>query len=352
MIETQFQLRSVPALSASPEMSRVPAPATPVVSGVAVGRTMVERLELLNRFFEALRTCTSVVELEKTTGPLVRELLGCEVATLSLNTDLDFRMQTENLLLIPVRTRDRALGTLCAARKINGSFGLEDHQLLRGLAHQVATAWDTLDTHFHGAFEALAEAIEKKDRYTGGHTKRVVHYSLCIARHLGLGREDLEKVRFSALLHDVGKIGIEDRILKKEASLSIDEWTLMQSHPQFGFDILSRIRVSRRHSSDQQIQDFQDIVDGVRYHHERWDGLGYPSKLQGEQIPLIARIVAVADTYDAMVSTRPYRKGQAPELAFQEIVRHEGAQFDPRVVRAFRTAYETDFKSKKTLVME
>jgi HD-GYP domain-containing protein (c-di-GMP phosphodiesterase class II) len=180
----------------------------------------------------------------------------------------------------------------------------------------------------------LAEAIEKKNHYTGGHTKRVVYYALCIAKYLQLTSEQLEQVRLAAVLHDVGKIGIEDKILKKNAPLDAEEWKVMQTHPQLGFDILGRV------------EGLKDVIGGARYHHERWDGKGYPVGLQGEAIPLIARIVAVADAYDAMVSTRPYRKGLDPKTAYEEILQHRGSQFDPLVVDAFVQAFKCEKMGK------
>lgn len=177
---------------------------------------------------------------------------------------------------------------------------------------------------------ALVDALEKKDRYTSGHAKRVAYYSVLLAKHLALEPDEIERIRLGALLHDVGKIGVEDRILKKNAPLDHDEWVLMQEHPELGFEIMSRF------------EGLQDVIQGMRYHHERWDGKGYPTGLAGEEIPLIARVIAVADTYDAMVSTRPYRKGLPPKVAFAEIVRHAGSQFDPRVVDAFMQAFRTE----------
>ena len=185
-----------------------------------------------------------------------------------------------------------------------------------------------LSTHIEQpAVSALVEAIEKKDRYTGGHIKRVVHYSLRIARALGLSDELLEQVRLAAVLHDVGKIAVEDRILKKTSSLDPEEWKVMQTHSEQGYELLQRL------------DGLRDVMAGVRFHHERWDGSGYPFALEGDEIPLLARIISVADTYDAMVSTRPYRKGMDPQLAFDEIVRHRGTQFDPAVVDAFVLAF-------------
>lgn len=175
---------------------------------------------------------------------------------------------------------------------------------------------------------ALAEAIEKKDRYTGGHVKRTAHYALMIARELpAVDDALLERVRLAAILHDVGKIGIEDAILRKSSALEGPEWGTMREHPRLGFEILGRV------------EGFEEVADGIRFHHERWDGQGYPQKLAGEQIPWVARLIAVADAYDAMVSNRPYRKGMSPGQAYDEIVSQSGTQFDPVMVQAFARAF-------------
>ena len=129
------------------------------------------------------------------------------------------------------------------------------------------------------------------------------------------------------MLHDLGKVEIVDEILKKTAPLDSREQLVMREHPELGFEMLGEVR------------ELGDVIDGVRFHHERWDGAGYPCGLKGEGIPLFARIIAVADTYDAMVSTRPYRKGLGPSVAYDEILKNAGTQFDPRVVIAFGSAF-------------
>jgi HD-GYP domain-containing protein (c-di-GMP phosphodiesterase class II) len=221
-------------------------------------------------------------------------------------------------------------------------FAADDRRILETLSNQVAIAiensqlYTTLKKSFYETVEALAEAIEKKDRYTGGHTKRVVHFSMCIAKYMSLTPEQLERVRLGAILHDVGKIGIEDKILKKPAPLDDEEWGVMKTHPELGWEIMSRV------------EGLKDVVSGMRYHHERWDGKGYPLGLKGEEIPLIARIISVADTYDAMVSTRPYRKGLDPKIAFDEIVKYRGTQFDPVTVDAFVQAFKNEKMGRGT----
>lgn len=257
--------------------------------------------------------------------------------------------QTRTMVCAPLRIKDGVVGVLQAINKLpsvgsssgRGDFVSDDLKLLETLGHQVAIAIDNaklysdLKKSFYETVEALAESIEKKDRYTGGHTKRVVYYSMCIAKYVpGLSQEQLERIRLGALLHDVGKIGVEDKILKKEAPLEVDEWKVMQRHPDLGYDIMSRVT------------SLKDVIGGMRFHHERWDGKGYPLGLKGDEIPLIARIIAVADTYDAMVSTRPYRKGLSTEFAHREIVRYGGTQFDPMVVEAFVKAFENEKMGK------
>ena len=261
--------------------------------------------------------------------------------------------RTRNMICVPLKAKDQVIGVLQAINKIPSApikpskhewpdFQEEDLQLLETLSHQVATAiensrlYSDLKNGFYETVEALAEAIEKKDHYTGGHTKRVVHYTMCIAKYLNLTQDQLERVRMAALLHDIGKIGVEDSILKKQAPLDPEEWKVMQKHPELGYEIMSRV------------EGLKDVVGGMRYHHERWDGKGYPLGLKGEAIPLVARIISVADTYDAMVSTRPYRKGLSPETAFEEIVRYRGTQFDPLVVDAFIQAYKNERMGKGT----
>jgi HD-GYP domain-containing protein (c-di-GMP phosphodiesterase class II) len=178
-------------------------------------------------------------------------------------------------------------------------------------------------------------ALQEKDRYTGGHAKRVAHYAGRIALALDRpelsGAEALARLKASAMLHDAGKIEVDDRILKKPAPLDELERHSMRRHPELGLGILA--------SFDGVLEDFDDVVGGMRFHHERWDGTGYPLGLRGEGIPLFARIIAVADAYDALVSTRPYRRGIAPRLAREEILKGRETQFDPCVVDAFALAF-------------
>lgn len=169
----------------------------------------------------------------------------------------------------------------------------------------------------------LAEAVEKRDPYTGGHVRRVVYYSLLLGHEMGLDDEDLERLRITATLHDVGKIAVPDEVLRKPAPLDEEEIRIMRRHPEDGAAILSAVA------------NLEHVLPGVRHHHERLDGRGYPDGLVDEQIPLAARIIAVADTYDAMTTSRPYRSALEASVAEEEIRRGAGTQFCPQVVAAF-----------------
>ncbi len=181
---------------------------------------------------------------------------------------------------------------------------------------------------FYDSIKMLAAAIDAKDPYTRGHSERVSRYARAIAQFMDFSDEEVERVYLAGLLHDVGKIGIQDRILQKPAALTDEEYEIMKTHPERGYKIMK------------EIKQLADVVPGMRYHHENWDGTGYPFGLKGEQIPLIARIVAVADTFDAMTTDRPYQRRMPTEKAVERIVMLSGRRFDPKVVQAFVQAYE------------
>lgn len=180
--------------------------------------------------------------------------------------------------------------------------------------------------------KSLAVALEERDSYTSGHSKRVAYYMRHIAKQMGYTEDELEVIYTGGLLHDIGKIGVEDRILFKPGKLTEQEYELIKQHPVRGEALLRRLymRQSRRFDKDVNM-----ILSITRSHHERFDGRGYPDQLKGEQIPLIARIAAVADAFDAMTSNRAYRRGLSYSKACQEIQDHSGTQFCPVVVVAF-----------------
>jgi len=182
---------------------------------------------------------------------------------------------------------------------------------------------------FLGSIRMLAAAIDEKDPYTRGHSGRVAKYSLIIGSELGLSVEDLDRLRISALLHDVGKIGVDDRVLKKPSSLTPEEFELMKQHPTKGANIM------------RPVPQLKEMLPGIELHHESVDGRGYPYGLQGSQIPLMARIIAVADTLDAITTNRPYQSAMELDYALKRIRELTGTRFDPLVVDALEAAIRT-----------
>lgn len=241
---------------------------------------------------------------------------------------------TRNMICVPVKVKDKIIGVLQAINKKEGIFAEGDMKLFKLFSNQVAIALDNARLYeevretFFTTAGALAEAIEKRDPYTGGHTKRVVDYSLAAAKYLSLSPNEIERLKFSATLHDIGKIGIEDKVLRKPGKLDDAEIKIMNMHPALGADIMGHIK------------QLKDLIPGMMHHHERPDGKGYPDGLKDGEIPIIARIISVADTYDAMTTDRPYRKGLSNQTAIDEIKRYAGSQFDKDVAVAFVKAFE------------
>ena len=243
--------------------------------------------------------------------------------------------KTRNIICVPMKVKKKIIGVLEAInKKGKGQFDKEDLSLLTSLADQVAIALDNsrlyqeLEEMFFQTAESLADAIEKRDPYTGGHTQRVTLYSQAIAKYLQLKPLEKKWLKIASLLHDIGKIGVEDDILKKRERLSPEEFNIIKRHSDMGAEILEHVRQLR------------EIVPGVRYHHEHVNGKGYPDGLRGKEIPILAKIVAVADTYDAMTTDRPYRKAMEKELAVEELKICSGTQLDKEVVEAFIQAYQ------------
>lgn len=181
---------------------------------------------------------------------------------------------------------------------------------------------------FISSIKALSAAIDAKDPYTQGHSERVTSFSLATARQMSLGKDTLEQVQMAALLHDVGKIGIEDAVLRKPDRLTDEEFDIIKRHPAMGASIMSPIK------------QLKDIIPGMRHHHEAFDGSGYPDGLGGADIPLIARIIAPSDTFDAMTSDRLYQKAMDDDFVIKTLIRLSGTRFDPKVVQAFIAAYQ------------
>jgi HD-GYP domain-containing protein (c-di-GMP phosphodiesterase class II) len=180
---------------------------------------------------------------------------------------------------------------------------------------------------FMGSIQMLAGAVDEKDPYTRGHSDRVTRYSLLVAKEMKLPESFLETLRISAQLHDVGKIGIEDHILKKPGALTEEEFEVMKTHTTKGANIL------------RPVTQLAEMLPGIELHHEALDGRGYPYGLQGDQIPLLARVIAVGDTFDALTTNRPYQKEHTPEQALQIIKNLAGKRLDPKAVEALLAVY-------------
>jgi HD-GYP domain-containing protein (c-di-GMP phosphodiesterase class II) len=235
-----------------------------------------------------------------------------------------------SILCVPLTAKDRLIGVLYADSRLQeGLFNEEDRTLLTLFAHQAAVAienarlFNALAEAYDQTLDALVAALDTRDRETKGHSQRVVRFALHIAAQMAYPEDELNNLQRGALLHDIGKIGIPDAILRKPGALDDDEWEIMRHHPDFGRRMLAGIPFLSR------------PIDVIYAHQERYDGTGYPQGLAGEAIPIGARIFAVADTFDAITSDRPYRKAQPLEVARQIIRDNSGTQFDPKVVQAF-----------------
>ncbi|HEX6765790.1 MAG TPA: HD domain-containing phosphohydrolase [Polyangiaceae bacterium] len=234
-----------------------------------------------------------------------------------------------SLIVVPLKVRDRLMGWI-AALSLTASRRFDEGQrkLLSIIASRAAAAienarlYEDLQATFQQTIQSLARTIDKMDHYTAGHSERVARYAVALARWLGLPESQIEIVRHSALMHDIGKIGCVMN-LNKAGKLTQDEYEIFKRHPTYGREILDPIRF------------LEPVVPGVFLHHERWDGRGYPLGLARDGIPLIARIIAVADTYDAMTSDRAYRRALPHEVTVSEIERCSGTQFDPDVAGSF-----------------
>jgi response regulator RpfG family c-di-GMP phosphodiesterase len=234
-----------------------------------------------------------------------------------------------SLVSVPLRMKTRLLGWIAVASFTKQKrFNEGNRKLLSIVGSRAAAAienarlYEDLRATFQQTIQGLARAIDKMDRYTAGHSERVATYATYLAVRLGLPPDVVEIVRQSALMHDIGKIGCVMN-LNKPGKLTQDEYEMFKRHPQYGKDILDPIRF------------LHPLVPGVYLHHERWDGRGYPLGLKGNDVPLIARIIAVADTYDAMTSDRAYRRALPHEVAVGEIERCSSTQFDPEVTHSF-----------------
>jgi putative nucleotidyltransferase with HDIG domain len=243
--------------------------------------------------------------------------------------------QPNSFIVCPLIAENETIGILGADRR-SGEKQLTstDTEFLSIFANNIATLFqrtrldEEVKTSYDSSLRALVKAIEEKDTYTRGHSERVAGWVEEIARELGLSELEIRYLHFGSILHDVGKIGIPESIVKSRKPLTKAAYNIIKKHPLKGVEILKPISFIRNH------------MYLIRSHHERWDGTGYPDALSGPAIPLGAQIVAVADTYDAMTSNRPYRKGKPPEQAAREIMSGIGTQFSKDVAEAFLAVFE------------
>ncbi len=276
---------------------------------------------------------------------ILRECVTKGLSILSTDTLEDERFKSEesivlhnirSALSVPLESKRRVLGALYLDNlSVKNAFSEYDLELLSAIGKQAGIAVDKVrlteenERLFLGTIRTLVATIEAKDHYTRGHTERVTAYATELGRHLDLSARDRADVRLASLLHDVGKIGIPESILTKPGRLTEPEFEVMKRHPVIGAEIAGNI------------DNIERVRGIVLAHHERWDGTGYPGGLTGEEIPLGARILAVADAYDAMTSSRTYRRNFSREEIVLEFQRCAGSQFDRGIVEVFLKAHET-----------
>lgn len=245
---------------------------------------------------------------------------------------------TRSLLCVPMINKGKSIGCLQLINKQGGRlFSDRDLYLFMSLAGQSAVViensqlYSRLDLLLVSLIRTLSSALDARDPYTRGHSERVSQYSVAIAKGMGLTQEELDSIEKVALLHDIGKIGVRDHVLLQQGPLNDEQWAMMKSHTTIGARILEIIEPRSL---------VGEWFKGALFHQERFDGRGYPQGLAGGDIPLVARIIAVADTLDAMTTDRPYRKGMSFAEAAAEIERCSASQFDPEAVRAFQNAMD------------
>ena len=237
---------------------------------------------------------------------------------------------SKSFVSVPLKVQNRVIGVLNVNNKESRQkFDEKDLRLLTILADQSAMTIENAELYKHmqdtylGTIQTLARAIDAKDPYTKGHSDRVTRYAVKIAKEMNLSGSTIRNIEYSALIHDIGKIGIQEAILTKKGKLSGTEYEIVKMHPLIGESIITPVKF------------LNGIAPLILYHHEHFNGKGYLEGLRGEAIPLGARIISVADAFDAMTSDRPYRKALTKEEARKELEKASGKKFDPRVIKAF-----------------
>jgi putative nucleotidyltransferase with HDIG domain len=240
-----------------------------------------------------------------------------------------------SVMIAPLSNKERTLGAVSIVFEQDEDFIRQQTLKLLyilssffSLSLENAYLFEDLKKSYFDTIRAVANSVEARDAYTRGHSNRVAEISKIIAAEMGWGRRDLEMIDWGGVLHDLGKVGISDSILNKPGKLTDEEFVIMKSHPSIGAQIIGGIAF------------LEPLMPYIAQHHERYDGRGYPAGFKGEEIAIQGRLLAIADTYDAMTSDRPYRKGLAAQIAYDEILKCTGTQFDPVLVRAFEKAFK------------
>lgn len=282
----------------------------PVAAAFAAVRTMIFRTAASSTVLVAVALVIAIVAARRVSHPI------------QVLTHTARQISEGNLgLRVPASGLGRELNEL-ATYFNRMSDHVKDH------VEKLSASAQKNEALFIGSMKAFVAAVDAKDPYTRGHSERVAAYSRTTSMFVGLSEEDQQRVWVGSLLHDVGKIGIDDQILNKGGVFTEEEYDRMKEHPAIGAEIMSRI------------EQLRDVIPIIRWHHEAWNGKGYPDGLAGEQIPLMARITAVADTFDAITTSRPYQRAYDPTFAVETITRLAGQRFDAKVVTAFLRAFE------------
>ena len=268
--------------------------------------------------------------------PLTRQVLQERRPLVLTDAQADERFQAwggteyvRSWIGVPLIVRGEAIGLLTIDHREPGVYDEKSAEMALAFASQAAIAienaraYERLKTQNLETISALATAVEVKDPYTSGHSEKVTQFTIAIAEKMGLSNDEIENLRVAGLLHDIGKIGIPDSVLNKPARLTSAERIMVDSHPVISAEIVGKIEA------------LAHLVPIIRHHHEWYDGKGYPDRLKGKKIPLEARILAVADGFEAMTSERPYRRALTEEEALAELEKGAGTQWDPQVVEVF-----------------
>jgi len=250
---------------------------------------------------------------------------------------------TRSIICAPLLVQRKLIGVIEVLNKSDGSdFNGRDLETLTSVASTAAMAIENAQLHqtvlnaYKSTIKVLAAAIDAKDHYTRGHSQRVMEYTLMGAMPLSLPRDEMDVLEYAGILHDIGKIGIADSILSKDGQLTDREWEIMRQHPLIGSDMLKDIPFLEK----------AKVL--ILHHHERYDGSGYPNGISGEDIPLGARLIAIADAFDTMTTDRAYRAALSVDRAIKELVRYSGTQFCPIALEAFISGYNNQQKSLDT----